>query len=408
MRPAALSFLLAGLALLAACRPAPTALRAAGQPAEQTLTPGPTPPGRPSADCSSLLLAQHRFSVRAWPRTNFCLHSVPYDEIQSGGVGRDRIPAIDAPLFVSPAEADLWLADVEPVMVLALQGDARAYPLQVLVWHEIVNDLVAGRPVAITYCPLCNAGLAFDRRLDGRTLDFGTTGNLRRADLVMYDRQTESWWQQFTGEAIVGELTGTRLPLLPVSITSYADFKAAYPAGQVLFPDTGYERPYGENPYVNYDSLANPGARWLDAEPDPRLEPKRRVLGLALGDQAIAYPFDLLAAAGALNHELAGRPLVVFWKAGTVSALDNQVIVESKDVGSAAAFSRELDGRTLTFAAEAGRFRDEQTGSVWNIFGHAVAGPLAGRRLEPLPANEFFWFAWAAFRPDTAVYRPAL
>ena len=150
---------------------------------------------------------------------------MPYETFRTGGVSRDSIPALDNPTFDSITETDLWLTDPEPVLVLPLNDDVRAYPIPILIWHEIVNDVVDGRPVIITYCPLCASGLAFERVVDGRTLDFGATGILRNADLVMYDRQTESWWQQFTGAAVVGDRTGTQLPLLPVSLVSWADFR---------------------------------------------------------------------------------------------------------------------------------------------------------------------------------------
>ena len=356
--------------------------------------------------CGDLLPEEFRFSTQPWSETDFCNHSVPYEEIRSGGISKEAIQAIDEPFFVSTVEADDWLVETEPVIVVQLNGEVRAYPLQVMLWHEIVNDAVGGRPVVITYCPLCNSALVFDRRLDGQTLDFGTTGNLRQADLIMYDRQTESWWQQFTGEAIVGAMTGKRLDLAASGIVSYGDFRSRFPDGDVLFPIGGEERPYGETPYVNYDSLVNPGTKWLDGEPDPRLPPKMRVLALTLQDVAVAYPYSVLSRVGVINDTRADESLAVFWKSGTRSALYKQRIAESKDVGSAAAFNRVLDGRELTFAASGDGFVDQMTGSTWNIFGAAIDGPLTGRQLEPIPSYEFLWFAWAEFRPDTLLYTP--
>jgi hypothetical protein len=369
---------------------------------EQTTVSAPV--NAVSNGCANPVPEGSRFGLLAWPNTNFCLHSVSYEEIRSGGLTKDRIPAISEPVFQTVSEADLWLADVEPVISLQLDGEERAYPLQVMVWHEIVNDTVSGRPITITYCPLCNSALVFDRSVGGQLLDFGTTGNLRRADLIMYDRQTESWWQQFTGEAIVGEMTGTRLEFLPSVIVSFGDFKQQFPGGKILFPDVGLERLYGETPYINYDSLANPGTKWLDEEADHRLPPKMRVLALTVEETAIAYPYSLLSEAGVVNDVQAGRRLAIFWKAGTASALYKQVIAESKDVGSAAAFNSVLDGQTLTFEARADGFVDRETGSNWNIFGFASDGPMTGRQLDPIPANEFLWFAWAAFQPDTLIY----
>ena len=194
---------------------------------------------------------------REW-RTDFSRRTVALAEIVSGGPPKDGIPAIDRPQFESVAGAAVWLHDREPVVVVEIGEFARAYPLQILIWHEIVNDEVGGTPVAVTFCPLCNTALAFDRRLDGHVLDFGATGRLRHSDLVMYDRQTESWWQQATGEGIVGAYAGKRLRWLPAPLTSWRDFRDAYPAGRVLSRNTGHNRPYGRNPYERYDTRAGP------------------------------------------------------------------------------------------------------------------------------------------------------
>jgi len=354
--------------------------------------------------CTDPVPPDSRFGIKQWPQTDFCQHSIPYEEIM-GVQGRDRIPALDDPGFESIEEADIWLTDPEPVQVLQIGGDVRAYPLPILIWHEIVNDVIGGEPVVVTYCPLCNSALVFKRTVNGRLLDFGTTGNIRMADLIMYDRQTESWWQQFEGQAVVGELTGTKLSLLPSNIVSYADFKTQHPDGQVLSINTGFDRRYGETPYINYDSLSNLGTRFFDGETDDRLPPKMRVLALTLGDSAIAYPYNILEQDKAINDTVDGQPLVVLWKSGTLSPVFAPLIFESKDIGSATAFSRELNGRVLTFKpGDSSLFRDEETGSEWNIFGTAVSGSLAGEQLIPVTAHEFFWFAWVAFQPDTIIF----
>lgn len=166
-------------------------------------------------------------------------------------------------------------------MVVERKGDARAYPLRILIWHEIVNDVVGSELLAVTFCPLCNAAIAFRRRVGGRVLDFGTTGKLRYSDLVMYDRQTESWWQQMTGEAIVGRLTGTRLEPVPAQMASWRDFAQAHPRGRVLNQDTGYRRLYGRNPYVGYDDVRSSPFLY-DGPRDGRLRPMERVDGRQL------------------------------------------------------------------------------------------------------------------------------
>jgi hypothetical protein len=192
-------------------------------------------------------LRNARFSTRGW-KTDFSRHSIPYNEILSGGPPRDGIPPIDNPRFVTPEEAAAWLTDVEPVIALEVGGEAKTYPLQILTWHEIVNDTIGGVPVVATFCPLCNSAIVFDRRLNGTVYDFGTSGNLQFSNLIMWDRQTESWWQQFIGDAIVGELTGQRLDFLPATIISFADFREAHPDGQVLSRETGFAKAYGRTP----------------------------------------------------------------------------------------------------------------------------------------------------------------
>ncbi|HUF39540.1 MAG TPA: DUF3179 domain-containing protein [Anaerolineales bacterium] len=338
--------------------------------------------------------------------TDFSKHTVPYGEIHSGGPPKDGIPAIDDPQFVSVTEADAWLEEVEPVILFEHGGDARAYPLQVLMWHEIVNDIVGGLPVTITFCPLCNTAIAFDRTVDGRVLDFGTTGRLHRSNLIMYDRQTETWWQQATGEAIAGELTGTRLTFLPAPIIAWADFKIAYPEGTVLSRETGFNRPYGRNPYAGYDDVNRPPFLYLGPELEGPLPPVARVLALDLNGEAKAYPYDVLSQVKAVNDTVGGVDIAVFWTPGTSSALDAGTVAGGRDVGTANAFDRRLDGQLLTFRIEGDEIVDDQTGSAWNILGQAVSGPLEGEQLTPIVAVNHFWFSWAAFKPETEVYQP--
>ena len=344
-------------------------------------------------------------STAGWA-TDFSRHSVPYTEILSGGPPRDGIPPLDNPNFTMPEEADGWLGEQEPVIALELNADARAYPLQILTWHEIVNDVVGGVPVAVTFCPLCNAAIVFDRRLDGVVYDFGTSGKLRNSDLVMWDRQTESWWQQFTGEAIVGGLTGKKLTFLPASIVSWSDFKASNPEGKVLSRDTGFSRNYGRNPYAGYDRADNPPFLFR-GDLDGRLLPKERVATVTIGDVDAAFPFAILEKERAVNYTVNGQDLVVFFKSGTLSALDRGSIRDSRDVGATGVFDANLDRQKLTFRADGNSLLDNETGSVWNILGEATAGPLAGQQLRPIVHANHFWFAWAAFKPDTKVYQGA-
>jgi Protein of unknown function (DUF3179) len=297
--------------------------------------------------------------------TDFAKHTVPLDEFLSGGPGKDGIPAIEEPKFVSIAAANEWLAEREPVIELELDGVARAYPLQILIWHEIVNDTVSGTPVAVTFCPLCNTALVFDRRLDSRILDFGTTGNLRNSDLVMYDRQTETWWQQFGGQAIVGELAGKELRHVPARIVAWEDFAARHPDGEVLSRDTGFSRPYGQNPYTGYDDVdSGPFFGAANAD-DDRLPPKERVVYVERGGDAVAVPLSWLAQQKRVVVEVGGEQLEVLFTGTVSSALDSAGIAEGRQVPSA-------DVTSLA------------TG-------------------DPVPFDQPFWFAVAAFRPDVRV-----
>ena len=346
------------------------------------------------------------FPVQDAPwRTDFSRHTVLLDEIVSGGPPRDGIPPIDAPTFVDLAEADVWLGDREPVIAVSRGAAAKAYPLQILIWHEIVNDTVGGEPLTVTFCPLCNSAVAFKRRLGSRVLDFGTTGRLRHSDLVMWDRQTESWWQQLTGEAIIGALAGERLEAVPASIVSYATFKETHPQGLVLARPVGFHRDYGRNPYTGYDDIDSLPFLY-HGERDPRLPPMERVVAVSLGEVDKAYPYQVLADQRVVDDTVAGQRLVVLYGPGTASALGASRIAEARDAGATGVFVPRVDGQLLTLAAAGDQFIDAETGSTWNVLGKAVAGPLGGAQLEPVVHGDYFAFAWLAFKPNTLIYRP--
>ena len=339
-------------------------------------------------------------------RTDFTRSSVDYSEIISGGPGKDGIPAIDEPAYESIAQARGWLGERSPVISLEIDGRARAYPLAILMWHEIVNDVVAGRPVVVTFCQLCNTALVFDRQIGDARYDFGTTGNLRFSDLVMYDRETESWWQQATGQAIVGELTETQLTFLPAQIVSVASFAEAHPDADVLSRDTGFNRDYGRNPYLGYDTV-DQDPFLFTGEVDGRLPPKERVVTVGDGDDAVAFPYSELRSVGVATASLGGDEIVVFWVPGTASALDGPNISESEDVGATGVFRPAIDGRRLTFeriGVEDQPIRDRETGSTWSVTGVATARELEGARLEAVVHGDHFWFAWAAFAPETTIW----
>jgi hypothetical protein len=330
------------------------------------------------------------------------------DEIVSGGPPPDGIPPVDEPRFQHVAEVD-WLAPEEPVIAVVIDGDARAYPLQIMTWHEIVNDTIGGTAVSVTFCPLCNTAYSYERpRVDGEVTTFGTSGKLYNSNLVMYDRASGSYWPQALGLAVVGPLTGIELERIPSQIVSWDEFRSSFPEGRVLSRDTGHQRNYGENPYPGYDDIDNPPFLF-SGEVDGRLAAVERVLGVEHGDEIVAFPYFRLEKAAesgwsAVDATVGGKPVVVMWKEGTVSALDQPDIASSRSVGAAAAFSRTLGNRILSFEISSGRVVDEQTRSTWNIFGIASSGPLAGKQLEPVDAHDSFWFDWAAFHPKTKVW----
>lgn len=304
-----------------------------------------------------------RVPTEGW-KTDFSKHTVPLDEFWSVVPVKDGIPPIDEPRFVSVEEADEWLEAREPVIEIQVGDAARAYPLQILIWHEIVNDEIGGIPVVVTFCPLCYTALAFERTVDGHVLDFGTTGNLRHSDLVMYDRQTETWWQQFGGEAVVGELARKELVRVPAAIVAWDDFASRHPDGLVLSRDTGYDKYYGVNPYGGYDRVDRPPMFPAGGE-DDRLLPKERVVLLERDEETVAVPFSALAEKNRIEVEVGGETVEVLWLGGVRSSLGDPSIARAEEGGGA-------DVRSL------------ETG-------------------ERVPFDTPFWFAVAAFRPDARI-----
>lgn len=267
----------------------------------------------PVSDSSALLEAYEPPPAGAASsfRTDFSRRTISYSEVLSGGPPKDGIPAIDEPAFIGVDDADQWLAEVEPVVLVRVGNEARAYPIQILMWHEIVNDNLGGRSLLVTFCPLCNSAIAFDRGLGGRILDFGTTGRLRFSNLIMYDRQSESWWQQATGEAIAGDYAGSQLSFHPAAIISWAAFKASYPDGTVLSRQTGYSRAYGNNPYLGYDDIKQVPFLYRGQPTPGQLAPMVRVLTLELAGEAVAYPYAVLADVMVVNDLVGGQGVVV-------------------------------------------------------------------------------------------------
>jgi hypothetical protein len=308
--------------------------------------------------------------------------------VVSGGPGKDGIPAIDEPQFITATEAD-FLTDEEMIFGIVAGEEARAYPQLVLVWHEIVNDVIAGEPVSVTYCPLTGSVVALRGSANGEPLTFGTTGKLVNSNLLMYDRVTDSEWPQLLARAISGVQKGARLQEVPLVWSRWRDWRVAHPGTLVLSTDTGYSRAYGSDPYGSY---APPGGYYGSGGPifpvleeSDRLPPKEVVVGVKAGDRRVAICKDRIEEVGTLPLDAGRTPLLALW---------------DERLATARLFVRGAPGRTLRFRE--GEWRDA-TGSLWEADGRAVDGPLQGARLRPADFLDVMWFAWYAFYPETEV-----
>lgn len=327
-------------------------------------------------------------------------------------VPRNTFPQIDYPKFIEREEGQKTFYKHEPVISVAINGKAKAYSLNMLTMHEISNDLLAGIPILPTYCPLCNASVVYDRRLTHNSkeylLEFEVSGMLRNSDMIMADNQTETWWQQLTGEGLVGELAGAGLEVIPSMVISVEEFFERRPNGEILSPNTGTraENRYGMNPYEGYDGLSKkPYESFFDYKKlDSRLEPMDRVIDIEGSDGYKIYPFSMVANLGILHDTYDGNSIVIFHKEGTVSVLDKRQISKSRSVGSATVFSSILDDH-LHFEKIDGAFIDEETQSEWDITGRCINGMLEGKELIPIPHSNHFAFAWLSFYPDSEIFR---
>jgi hypothetical protein len=344
-----------------------------------------------------------RRELPGW-NTNTARRLVELDELISGGPGKDGIPTIDNPRFEKSSEAKPWLGPAEPVITLVVDGKAKAYPLQILIWHEAVNDRIGEVPVLVTFCPLCYSADVYDRRVEQKEYTFGVSGMLRHSNLVMYDRQTESLWQQVTGEAIVGDMAWSVLKSIPAQIVSFEQFRRAYKDGLILSRKTGYRRRYGRNPYAGYDDISKRPFMFR-AQTDDRLKPMEKVVAVSISNVSKAYPHVVTREKRVINDVISGKPIVVLHDDGAVSAVDRPLIAKSREVGSTGVFHREVDGQMLSFRYEDGKFYDDQTASIWNITGQAVQGPLKGKRLTPITHGDYFAFVWLVFKPETEIYK---
>ncbi len=401
-------WLLAALALtLAAC--GSSGGDEPGDPAGPTTTTQPeqadTSPDTNEGDATAEVPSHLQPMAERWG-TDFSNSVVDLNELLVGipvSDPRDRIPPIDEPNFDSVENTD-WIEDREPGVLMDINDDARFYPLSIMTRHEVVNDEIGGEPVAVTYCPLCNTAVAFERTFEGDVLRMGVSGLLRNSDLVMWDLQSESLWQQVTGEAIVGEHAGKSLTPIASAIVRWADFKTNHPDGLAMTQDQGFGTNYGRNPYEGYSSSTRPFL--FRGEVDDRFPALSRVVGVTLPDAEKAYPFSLLVDERVVNDDLGGQPVVIFWgSSDTADALGSGVIAEAESIGTGIAYDPVVNGQQLTFeAAGDAEFVDNETGTTWTILGKAIDGELEGEELELVSHKNEFWFAWQAFFPDAEVW----
>ena len=324
-------------------------------------------------------------------------HIVPLDQIVSGGPPPDGIPSIDIPKFVTVHEAgNNFLSDSDLVLGININGDIRAYPLLILVWHEIVNDKVGGVPVAVTYCPLCFTNQVFNSTIgSNQILQFGTSGKLYNSNLVMYDRASKSLWSQALGQAIVGKYAGQKLQRIPFDIAYWKDWKQLYPNSKILSKDTGFSRPYGADPYGDY--YTNDQLYFPVSNHDNRLGLKEKIVGLdntgGIGIvQYKAYKLQQVESQKVINDDMGGKPVTLLSLYPAMVRVYDRMVIEG---GKILEFEYNNSNNKIT---------DKQTGTEWNFDGQAVNGTLKGTHLTRLPFDEGFWFEWVAFHPKTALY----
>ncbi len=345
-------------------------------------------------------------------KTDTIKHSVPLSEIQIV-LPKGSFPTLDFPAFVDKSQGMKMFFIKEPVIVIEIKGLAKAYPLNILTMHEISNDKLNGVPILVTYCPLCNSGIVYNRNLQFKgkdfLLEFEASGMLRNSDMVMLDRTTETLWQQLMGTAIVGTFNNAELDMLPSIIISVEEFFTRYPNGQILSKKTGFtenEKRYGYNPYKNYDEKTAPIQQFFDSDKvDKRLPAMERVVDIEFNENYKIYPFKSVAKKGVINDVFKTNKVVLFYKSGTVSVLDEANITTSKNIGSVTVFKAIIENKHLTFKKEKDLFVDNETNSKWDITGYCYAGKLQGKQLRIEPHSNHFAFAWLAFHPESEIYK---
>jgi hypothetical protein len=400
--------LLAGGALLvAACTGSSSEVDSVGD-TTPTTGPNPTDTATTTADVDGPavgVLASGPSALDSMFADEFPDPLIDPNEVISGGPPPDGIPPIDDPVFLDVVDNLELLPANEPVVALEINGDARAYPIRAMVWHEIVNDTVGGVPVSVTYCPLCNSAVTYERTINGVETTFGTSGRLFASALVMYDRATETLWTHYDGQAVIGVLTGEQLKAHPAPLMAWDQFRSTYPTGKVLdWTQSGFNRDYGRNPYTGYDDPDNTPFLFRGTL-DDRAAAMQRVVGVTYEGASAAYALDTVSGGEGMASDVTvgDSDLVIFWMAGQASALDAAQVFSGRDVGSTAVFIPNAGGRDLTFSYNGKHFVDAETGSLWLLNGEAVEGELMGERLVQIAHLDTFWFAWSTYQPETTL-----
>jgi len=344
-----------------------------GEPVSQTTFANSGKSG--NADSSELVLME----------TNGVKHLIPLDKIKGGGPPMDGIPSVDNPMFAEIQDSN-FMSDSDVVIGLDINGETKAYPLFILVWHEIVNDKVGNIPVSVTYCPLCYTSQVFERIIDTQEVEFGTSGKLYNSNLLMYDRLTESYWSQALGMAVTGELSGYQLDLVPFDLITWGDWKILHPDTLVLTTDTGYIRSYATDPYGNY--YTEPRIMFPVEHSDDRINPKEIILGFHENDIYKAYKQNDIESNIIINDSIGKTPIMLV-------SLFSQ---------NSRAFERIIDDNTLDFVYSNDKIFDSQTNSEWNYDGLAISGEYEGRQLNRMTIEPGFWFEWVAFHPNTLIF----
>ncbi|NQY21829.1 MAG: DUF3179 domain-containing protein [Campylobacteraceae bacterium] len=336
--------------------------------------------------------------------TNWKKHSVDYSDILSGGPPRDGIPPLDKPKFINIKDAKSWLNDNDALIFVKINNKSKAYALKILIWHEIVNDTLDKEKIVVTFCPLCNASFVYSRIINKKEYTFGTSGLLRYSDLVMFDRESESLWQQFSGEAIIGDKTGITLNSIDSSIISFKDIYSQYPNTKILSKNTGFYRSYGNNPYIGYDDI-NSSPFLLKNKSDSRLLPMRRVTTLEINNKSIVYSHEIFKNKNLINDVFENNNIVVFYKKNLLSVLDKKDISESKLIASTKVYNRKIGQIILRFYYKDGFYYDKQTNSKWNFFGKALAGKYKNTQMLEFSSGNHFWFSYSIFKKNILIYK---